>query len=253
MAKRVKKDEAPEPKAGATRPIYQIDVDEANAQTARKSLFFNFEDGNTIIRMLPQFNGSKTLFVESMLHNVLLKEDGEGKYAPGCLKYYKDEPCYVCQFMDWMMTKGVTLLTDDIEGLAARGKLTGQIFAQHRVSRKWEGPFLCAVPKSVATTMGAWLSMARDTGTKFFCDPDHGSNVAVSKTGKKLGTRYTATLVPRVEPLDEMIPGWTDNLILDLDVKIMSTITVLNMDEQKKALYRTFPGLPWGDIQKDIG
>lgn len=252
MAKKVKS--AEEPRAGAIRPTYDVDPDVVRKQTARKSMFYNFEDGTTIFRLLPQFKaGAKSMFVESMLHHVLLKEDGENKYAPGCLGYYRDEPCYICKFVNWVYRMGPPLLTDQIEQLAARSKLTGQIFVQDRVSKNWEGPFLVAMPKKTATTMGTWLRMAKEMGTPYFCDPILGSNVALSKSGKGLGTRYEVALVPRVESLDTLIPGWEDKVFLDLDEKLTPTISVLTIEEQKAALHRTFPNFPWSNIQADIG
>lgn len=252
MAKRVKAPEAnsaPTPQAGATRPVYQpIDVGAAKAQTARKSLFFNLEDGTNIVRVLPQFNGQRTLFAEQMLHYTVLSEDGERKIAPGCLHYYRNEPCYLCDFVSWLERKG--LLDDEMAKLRAQSKLNAQVYVQDRVTKEWRGPFLMAVPKGVATSMTNWLSMAQDTGTPFFVDPVAGSPVAITKTGKGKGTRYEAVLVPKVENLDDLVPDWGSTVIQDINPRLDTK--VLSRDEQKKALFRTFPHLPWAEIQADI-
>jgi len=253
MAKRVKAEKATPastPTAGAVRPTYQpIDVSAAKAQTARKSIFYNLEDGTNIVRVLPQFNGERTLFAESVLHYTVMSEDGERKIAPGCLQHYQDQPCYLCAFVDWLERSG--LIDEETERMGAQSKLTAQVFVQNRISKEWSGPFLMGVPKGVATSMANWLSMAQDSESPFFCDPDYGTSVVINKSGKGKGTRYEAVMVPRPESLDTIIPDWASRVIRDITPKL--DVKMLTFEEQKKALQRTFPHLPWADIQADIG
>lgn len=243
---------APEPKAGAVRLQFQIPTAEATkAQTARKSLFFNLEDGLNIVRVLPKFNGEKSLFTESMLHYLLKKPDDDGNYAPGCLHYYTGEKCYICEFVEWVQAHNIPLYADEMDNLRAQSNLHAQVFVQNRGTKEWEGPFLMKVPKRVAATMQSWLSMAQDTGTPVFVHPQLGMPVAINKSGKGKATQYDATLIQRPESLDALLPDWESRVIVDVNTKV--DVKVVDRDTQKKSLWKTFSDMPWAEIQTDLG
>lgn len=238
------------PTAGATRPSYNLDPDAVEAQLKRPSLFYNWEDGPNIIRVLPRFDGHPSPFVVSWLHYKMLREDKQGTFAPGCLNHHStdDTSCYICRVLDWIKAHG--LWDDECDGMTASRKLTAQILVQNKATREWSGPFLAEIKGGPANTMQSWMAAARVTGTPMFADVDHGTAVVINKSGKGFGTRYEATQVPRPESLDIIFPGWETKVIQDPVTKL--DVKVLTSAEQAEVLHRTKPEWPWEEILKEV-
>lgn len=239
------------PKAGASRPKFNVDP-VANAKiTDRKGLFFKFPVGNTSVRFLPQFNGQGSIFVQSVLHYTVKTEDMQRNIAPACLKEHGDGECYICEFIEWLESHDDKVLKEIAVNMRPNRALNVQAFVKD-ASGAWNGPVIIGVSNKLAQEMSNLLNMAADNDLPFFCDPELGETLVVSRTGSgKFDTKYQLMQTGKRESLSKLVPDWEANVIKDLWRKL--EVKVLNPNEQKKALARTFPDLPWKEIEKTLG
>lgn len=246
-----KKTETAAPRAGAHKPKYNVDP-VANAKiTDRKGLFFKFPVGNTSVRFLPQFNGQGSIFVRSVLHYTVKTEDMQRNIAPACLKEHGDGECYICDFIEWLESHDDKVLKEVAQQLRPNNALSVQAFVKNAAG-EWDGPVIIGVSSKLSQEMSNLLNMAKDNDLPYFCDPDMGETLVVTRTGSgKFDTKYQLMQTGKREPLSKLVPGWENKVFPDLWRKL--EVKVLNPNEQKKALARTYPDMPWREIEKKLG
>ena len=238
-------------RAGANKPDYNIDPAATQKMTDRKGLFFKFPVGNTSFRFLPQFNNKPSIFSKSVLHYTVKTDDMQRNIAPGCLEEHGEGQCYICAFVDWLKETEDPVLEKIAKDLTARPQLNVQAFVQD-ASKEWMGPVIVGVGSKLAQDMSSLLSMAKDNDLPYFCDPYMGETLVVNRVGTGMfDTKYTLMQTGKRGSLDTLILDWESRVIRDLWKKL--DVKVLNVTEQKKALHRTYPDLPWQEIQKAIG
>lgn len=238
-------------KAGATRPKFTIDPAQNQKLTDRKTLFFKFPVGNTTLRVLPRFDGASTIFAKSVLHYTVKTKDLQRNIAPACLEEHGKGDCYICKFTEWMKAQEDAVLQEIGDGLYPNNGLSVQAFVLD-ATKAWAGPYLVGIGAKLATEMSNLLVMANDNDIPYFCDPEMGEAVVVSRTGTgKFDTKYQLMQTGKRASLDTIIPDWEKRIFKDLWKKL--DVKVLTAVEQKEALMRTFPDLPWKEITKAIG
>jgi len=238
---------------GARKPNYQIDADASSALTKRNSEFVTFDaNTTTTLRVVPPLDGSGLLFTKLRLHYQILAETGERKMAPACLEYHGDGQCYICDFIRWAKEQPDGIVQKIAEEIRASEYVYVQCYVFDVASKTWHGPKLAKFTPNTGSQMSVMLQTARDNGMPMFPDPDQGQSITVNRKGSgKNDTRYLVQPTGFQVPLDKVDPRWEKNCAKSVFEKLAPTI--YNIDDQKRALHRTFPDLPWDRIQKAIG
>ncbi len=240
--------------AGASMLNYQIDAGATSKMTQGKNLFFKFPVGNTPLRFLPQFNGDPAIFTKSVLHYTVKSDDMQRNIAPACLREHGDGNCYICNWIEWLKETGDPVLANLGDELWANpnGALNIQAFVQDVATKAWNGPFIVGISPKLGKEMSTLLNMAKDNDVPPFCHPELGETMIVNRVGTgKFDTKYQLMQTGKRGHIKDLIPDWETKVIRDLWKKL--DVKVLSPDEQKKALHRTYPDLPWQEIQKAIG
>lgn len=242
-----------EAKPGANKPTFQIDVDANTAITKRNSTFIDFPaNTTTTLRVVPPLDGSGMIFTKQRKHFQILTETGDRKIAPGCLEYHGDGTCYMCAFVNWAMAQPdavLQLIADDIK---ASDSVYIQCYVWDIGSKTWQGPKFAKFTPNTASQMSVMLQTARDNGMPMFPDPSQGQSITVNRKGAgRNDTKYLVQPTGFVVALDKVDPNWLTNCAKSVPDKL--DLTVYDINDQKRALQRTFPDLPWKRIQEAIG
>lgn len=239
--------------AGARRPNMKIDNAANRRITERKTLYYKFPEGNTVLAVCPPLDGSGLIFTKTHLHYTLQRDDDPNKkFAPACLRFHGDGNCYICTFIDHLLTTYDDPIITEIAADLDVGNGSTHIQAFIRDGDEWIGPKLISLSPGLVSKFRNFLSMDEDMQRPPFASHEGGQTVMVSRTGTtKYNTRYDAQLTGQFHNLDDLIPDWYSRAHKDVLAKL--DIKVLDIDEQKAALYRTFPDLPWKDIEDAIG
>lgn len=240
-------------KAGAKRPSFKVSGAAAKQSTARKSKFYDLDAGNHVMRILPPFDETRFVpWYKTVLHVSVKAEDSERNMWPACLEEHGDGNCYICNFLEYAATQGDPFTRAAADKMYVSTKYCVQAYIWEVASQKWLGPKIVKLPQGVVNKLSTNISTAEDTGQAPFCDVKRGQSVVISRVGAgKNDTRYDANPTGNMFDLDKEIPGWYEEAYKDLWAAL--DVNELDINAQKEALYRTYPELPWEDIEKAIG
>jgi hypothetical protein len=186
------------------------------------------------------------------MHFKILAETGERSIAPGCLELHGDGYCYFCEFSRWAKEQPDGSLQKIGHELRATKYIYVQAYVWDVATKSWQGPKMAKFTANTASQMTVMLQTAKDNDMPMFPDPENGQSITVNRKGAMLNdTKYLVQPTGFVVPLDKVDHNWMSVCAKDVAAKL--NLTIYTVDEQKKALHRTFPDLPWAKIQKAIG
>ena len=240
---------------GLNRPTFKVNIAANTKTTERKTVFFDIKpDTSARLRIMPPVSEDGAIFTKVVNHFQLKNEEGFGM-ALACLDEHgndeTDTDCYLCDLVKY--------LSDGDKGYQKVAKLLRasprwylQAFVYDKDSGTYVGPKLVGVSKTTAEAINAILVSQEDSGDDFFCDPDNGQDIVITRRGSGLNTKYTVAPTGNKVSLDEAIPGWEDKIITDIYGAM--DLRVFDVDEQKRAVVRTFGDeLEWEEIEAAIG
>jgi hypothetical protein len=238
------------------RPTFKVNVAANVKATERKTIFFDIKpDTSARIRVMPPVDESGSLFTKVVNHFRLKNEEGFGM-ALSCLGEHGNEStgekCYLCALVNYLRDTGDKGDLKVSKDLYANPRWYLQAFVYDKDSGEYVGPKLVGVSKTTAEAINGLLVAQEDSGDDFFCDPDKGQDIVITRRGSGLNTKYTVSATGSKAALDDIIPGWEDKIITD--VLGAMDLRIVDQDEQKRAAYRTFADeLDWEAIEEQIG
>lgn len=238
------------------RPTFKVNT-AANAKaTERKTVFYDLKpDTKTRLRVLPPVTEDGLIFTKVTNHFRLKNEDNFGMALACLVDHGNDETgevCYICNLVNYLRKtgdKGDSKIAGDLRG-NPRWYMQCLIWDPH--SEEYFGPKLVGVSKTTAEAINELLVAQEDSGDDFFCDPENGQDLTITRKGSGLNTKYTVMPSGQKTSLDDIFPGWEDKIITDVYGAI--DLKIEDQDGQKRALYRTFGDeLDWDAIQERVG
>ncbi len=237
------------------RPSFKVDVAANRKATEKKSVFYDLKpDTTTRVRVLPPVSEDGLLFTLVSNHFKLKSDEGFGM-ALACLRQHgieeTGEECYLCNLSKFLR-----------KGDKADQKVAGDIRASQRwylqclvydkTEESYFGPKLVGLSRTTAEAVQDILTDQDEAGDDYFCDPDKGQDLLIKRKGAGMNTKYSVSASGRKAALDDVYPGWEEKIITD--VMEVIDLRIHDMDDQKKAAYRTFGDtLDWETIQTEVG
>jgi len=240
---------------GLNRPTFKVDVAANKKATEKKSVFYDLKpDTTTRVRVLPPTNEQGLLFTLVCNHFKLRNDEGFGM-ALACLDEHGTEDtgqeCYLCNLVEFLR-KGDKTDQKLAGDLNAAKRWYMQCLIYDKASEGYIGPKLIGLSRTTADAVQSILVSQDDVGDDYFCDPDAGQDLTITRTGSGMKTRYTVAPTGKKASLDDTFPGWEEKIIVDVE-KVMD-LRIHDMDDQKKAVNRSFgDALDWEAIQDAIG
>ena len=237
------------------RPTYKVNVAANKKSTEKKSLFYDLApDTTTRVRILPPTNEDGLLFTLVANHFKLKAPEGFGM-ALSCLEQHGNpdvgEDCYLCNLVNYLK-KGDKSDEKIADLLAVAKRWYIQVLVYDKVAEGYVGPKLIGLSRTTAEKVQDILVSQNDVDDDLFCDPDAGQDLTIARTGSGMKTRYSVAPTGKKMSLDDAFPGWEDKIIVDIHEAM--ELKVRDIDEQKKAVVRTFGDeLDWEAIQEAIG
>jgi len=239
--------------------FFNLNLDATLETTAKKSVFLNIPADTTYrIRFMPPTQSNGALFVLNTNHFKLQDEEDRG-IAPACLKVHKDEPCPLCEVVDYMFESDIAAFKKVARDIKASNNWYAQVLLAKRGedtkegTPTWEytGPHLMRFAKTGTDAINSVLKAQRAGGEPFICDPKKGKDVLFSRTGTGLQTKYTAMPTGEQNSLDKIFPKWKDTIITDITKEL--SIRFLTGPQMLAAAQRAHKELDWAKILKESG
>lgn len=240
---------------GANRPTFRVDVAANKKATEKKSVFYDLKpDTTNRLRILPPVSEDGLLFTLVSNHFRLKSDEGFGM-ALACLGEHgtadTGDDCYLCNLVN-LLRKGDKADQKVAKDLAASKRWYLQCFVYDKAADNYFGPKLVGLSRTTAEAVQDILNSQADVGDDFFCDPDQGQDIIITRKGSGMNTRYTVSPTGKKMSLDDVFPGWEDKIMTDI-MKVID-LRIHDQDDQKKAAYRSFgDALDWEAIQSEIG
>jgi hypothetical protein len=210
--------------------------------TARPTNFFDMKpDTTTRMRVVPPMNETGILFVKAVNHFGFKNEDGIN-IAPACLLSHTDEErCFMCDLTKYLFSVGDQKLARRI---GAKPKWFVQAFIWD--GAEYFGPKLVGLSKTTADQVLDILDQQEQTDIPFFCDPDEGHDLIITRKGSQLQTKYTVNAGGKPVALDKIVPDWKDRVWADMMEKIDPRI--MTYEQQRETAVRSLEGVDWEDF-----
>jgi len=237
------------------RPTYRVNVAANKKATEKKSVFFDIKpDTTNRLRVLPPVTEDGLLFTLVSNHFKLKSDEGFGM-ALACLHEHgtadTGEDCYLCELVNYLR-KGDKADQKVARDLAASKRWYMQCLVYDKASESYGSPKLVGLSRTTAEAVQDILNSQADVGDDFFCDPDKGQDLIITRKGSGMQTRYTVAPTGKKASLDDTFPGWEEKIMTDV-LKVID-LRIHDVDDQKKAAYRSFgDALDWEAIQEAIG
>lgn len=238
------------------RPTFKVDIAANKKATEKQSIFRDLvPDTTTRVRVLPPTNEEGVLFTIVRNHFKLKASEGFGM-ALACLGQHGNddvgENCYLCNLVDFLK-KGDKSDQKIADLLYPSKRWYIQCLVFDKSVEGYVGPKLIGLSRTTADKVQDILTAQDDVGDDFFCDPDKGQDITITRTGSgRTTTRYSVAPTGKKESLDDTFPGWEDKILTDVEAKM--DLKIYDINEQKKVALRTFGDeLDWEAIQEAIG
>jgi hypothetical protein len=238
------------------KPTFKVNVG-ANARTTeRKTVYYDLKpDTRTRLRVLPPVTEDGLIFTKVTNHFKLKNEENFGM-ALACLEDHGNdetgEVCYLCELVKYLKKtgdKGDAKIAGDLK---CNPRWYMQALIYDESTGEYVGPKLVGLSKTTAEAVNEILVNQEDSGDDFFCDPENGQDLVITRKGSGLNTRYTVAPTGNKASLDDIFPAWEEKIITDIYAAI--DLKVQDQDGQKRAVYRTFDDdLDWEAIQENVG
>lgn len=238
------------------KPTFKVNIGANAKATERKTVFHDLKpDTTTQLRVLPPVTEEGLIFTKVTNHFKLKNEDNYGM-ALACLEDHGNdetgEDCYLCALVKYLRKtgdKGDIKIANDLRA-SPRWYLQALVYDSD--TGTYFGPKLIGLSKTTAETVNDLLVQQENSGDSFFCDPDEGQDLMITRKGTGLNTKYTVSLTGRKASLDDIFPEWTDKILTDVYAAI--ELKIQDQDGQKRAAYRTFDDeLDWASIEQHVG
>lgn len=239
---------------GLNRPTFSVNISANKKATAKKSVFYDLApDTATRVRVLPPVTEDGMLFTVVANHFKLKNEEGMGT-ALACLREHGNDEigteCYLCELSSFLRNgdKGDKKISNDIYA-SRRWYLQCLIYDK---DDGYFGPKLVGLSRTTAEKVQNVLTTQDDVGDDYFCDPDKGQDLVITRTGSGLKSRYDVQPTGKKVALDEIFPEWETQILTDVYKAI--DLKIFDVDEQKKTALRTFGDeVDWEAVQEAIG
>ena len=237
------------------KPSFKVNIAANRKSTERKTLFLDIKPDTSVrVRVMPPVTEDGMIFGKSVNHFKLKNEEGFG-LALGCLNEHgtgdTGTNCYLCNLVKMLRNgdKAEKKIADD---LRASPRWYAQCWVFDKSEGTYFGPQLVGLSKTTAEAVNDILVGQEDSGDDYFCDPENGQDLIITRKGSGLNTRYTVLATGKKMPLSEVDADWETKIISDLYAAL--DIKLEDQDGQKRAVYRTFEDeLDWEKIQDVIG
>lgn len=246
--------------AGISRPVFNLNVSVSKKMTDSKSIFLDIKPDTAVrLRILPPTTENGALFTKVSNHFKLKNPEGGGM-ALACLREHGEEGeiCYLCQLLEFL--KKSKDKTDQKIGkeLYANPRWYVQAYLAEKDEEGklvYRGPFLVGLSKTTADQLNGFLNMQQAARDDFFCDPDKGQDVMISRHGSGMNTKYVAMLTGQKASLDSIMPTWATpgSGKLITDVMAALELKIEDADSQRKAALRSYPDeIDWTTVNEAI-
>lgn len=237
------------------KPSFKVNIAASRKSTERKTLFHDIKPDTSVrVRIMPPMTEDGMIFAKSCNHFKLKNEEGFG-LALACLDEHGNEytgtDCYLCSIVKMHRNgdKAEKKIADDMR---ASPRWYAQVWVYDKSEESYFGPKLLGLSKTTAEAVNDILVAQEESGDDYFCDPDQGQDLVITRKGSGLNTRYTVLPTGKKMPLSEVDADWETKIIADMYAAL--ELKLEDPDGQKRAVYRTFEEeLDWEKIQDQIG
>jgi hypothetical protein len=236
------------------KPTFKVNISANKKATERKSAFLDIApDSSVRLRVLPPVRDDGMIFTKVTNHFRLKNEENFGM-ALGCLHEHGNgetgEDCYLCAMVQ-KLRNGDKAERKVANELKASPRWYLQAFVYDKDTDSYVGPKLVGLSKTTAEAVNGILVAQDESGDDYFCDPDTGQDLIITRTGAGLNTKYSVMPNGKKAKLDDIVPGWEDRIMTDIMAVIDQKLE--DPDGQKRAAVRTWPDLDWETLQDQIG
>jgi hypothetical protein len=240
---------------GLNKPTFKVNVAASKKSTERKTLFLDIKPDTSVrLRILPPVTEDGMIFAKAVNHFKLKNEEGFG-LALACLDEHGDEntgtSCYLCNLVKMLRNgdKADKKIADD---LRASPRWYAQAMVYDKAEGTYFGPKLVGLSKTTAEAINDILVAQEESGDDYFCDPENGQDIVITRRGSGLNTKYSVMPTGEKMPLSDVASNWEETIIRDVYAAL--ELKLEDPDGQKRAVYRTFEDeLDWEKIQDQIG
>lgn len=246
--------------AGMSRPVFGVNVGANKKMTESKSIFFDIKPDTTVrLRILPPTTEGGAIFTKVSNHFKLKNPEGGGM-ALACLREHgaEGESCYLCQLLEFLKRSKDKTDVKIGKDLYANPRWYVQAYIAEKGEDgklAYRGPVLVGLSKTTADSLNEILNLQQASDDDFFCDPDKGQDIMISRTGSGMNTKYKVMPTGQKSSLDDIMPGWSDpgSGKLIVDVLAALELKIEDADGQRKAALRSYPDeIDWSVVNEAI-
>ena len=241
--------------------IFKVNV-KANLEAfSNKSRFEDVKDGETkIFRLAPSVREDGLLFYRVFQH-WNLKDQDDNSIAVANLGVHGNEETgtkdYIEELSDVLLKHGNQMeqkIGKDLKGnnryhaMGWKGK-PGEDGASEFTFIP-ELKFL-SVPKTAAQQTIEIIKKQQYLNEPTLDDSEKGQAVLVTRTGTGFATKYMSERSGQIVALDEIVPGWQDQLIKNLYDEL--NLKIYTRAVQKQLAQMPYPDLDWEKLEQEYG
>lgn len=227
--------------------------------TEKKSDFLKVAPDTTVIlRFLPPTLPNGSLFHLSVAHFGLESEDGKGTQV-ACLKEHADEPCPLCKLSYHLQDNGDKTEKKIGKDIKPSKNYYAQVLLREEVEDfdpenpeyKYTGPYKMRFSQTGVEEIQGILKGQQQARQPFACGIEDGSDIAFTRTGSGLDTKYKAMPTGITTPLSKIFPKWEEKIFKDLPGEVDSQL--VSSEEMIALAVGSYPSLDWEEINEVIG
>ena len=237
--------------------VFNVNVKAHLDAMSSDSRFTDVGEGETkIFRFGPPVTDDGLIFYRTRNHYKLKTE--ERGIALADLQFHGTEETgnedYIAQLSEVLLTHGTDAEKKIGKDIKGNNRYYGQGWEATPMedgSFKYSKCRLMSIPKTAAEAVLKIFKNQAMMNQAAATDPEKGQAILISREGTGFNTRYSAERSGDIQSLDEIIPGWQDQLFDDVYEAIM--LNVYPPDEQKKIAQFTYPELDWDKLESEFG
>jgi hypothetical protein len=242
--------------------IYRVNVKANLDAMSSESRFTDVSEGETkIFRFAPSVREDGMIFYMTFNHYKLKSEEGRG-IALADLRYHGNEETgtedYLARLAEVLESSKDQVWKKIGKGISGNKRYYAQGWEGTRVDAageapafKWSRCKLLALPKTAAEKVLKIMDNQNQMGSPTADDPDRGQAILVSREGTGFNTKYDADRSGVEVALDDIIPGWKDQMFDDVYDAVM--LNIYTPTQQKQVAQFTYPELDWQKLESEFG
>ena len=240
-------------------PIFKVNV-KANIENMSGKGKFRKPgvDKTMIFRLAPAVTEDGVIFYRAFNHWKLQDQDGNNIALADLGIHGNDETGrqdYVMEFAKALMGTSSKMLKEIGDKVKGNNIYHAQGF---EVTKQEDGTFkydqelsFLSIPVTPSNMIIDIIKRQQFMNEPDLTDADAGQPVLISRTGKGFDTRYSADRSSQVTPLEEMVPGYRDKLVVDVYDAL--GLKVYTRDVQKQIVRMSYPELDWDMLEGEMG